>query len=363
MLVQGIKTWAKVKQLNPTIAVQATATGTVAKNYAKYTRTASQSVSANSVIICNVLENTSGTAIAVNTSTGQVTLTAGTYRLRGTVGSIAGATAASFIGYAWYNETASAYIGEGSGWFSPQSLNYNTTAGGTAEAVITVASTAVVSFRALNPTNVSSIGGTSADWGTPYAYPWIDIEQMGAAFALNTLATMATTGDVSVGGNLSLTGSFQGVEPSYTFVDDSGSASWWLLGTWNTVQNGQTLYMRIVSHGGYNGVAAQSQVTELIWAASNGTATYNGATGPMYAAGNATINSRLGTGNITYQAPSKFRIVQVSSTQYQVYGYFGAYTRGSTYSVQTSNLCTWTHSGTPVSTPGGNYFEFTPTTY
>jgi hypothetical protein len=202
----NIGTKAIIQQINPTIAVQATATGTVAKNYAKYVRTASQSVSANSVIICNVLENTSGTAVSVNTSTGQVTLTAGTYRLRGTVGSIAGATAASFIGYAWYNETTSAYIGEGSGWFSPQSLNYNTTAGGTAEAVITVASTAVVSFRALNPTNVSSIGGTSADWGTPYAYPWIDIEQIGASFALNALDTMSTTGNVSVGGNLTITG-------------------------------------------------------------------------------------------------------------------------------------------------------------
>jgi hypothetical protein len=206
MLIQGIKTWAKVKQLNPTIAVQATATGTVSKNYAKYVRTASQSVSANSVVICNVLENTSGTAVSVNTSTGQVTLTAGTYRLRGTVGSIAGATAASFIGYGWYNETTSAYIGEGAGWFSPQSLNYNTTAGGTAEAVITVASTTVVSFRVVSPTNVSSIGGTSADWGTPYAYPWIDIEQMGATFALNALDTISTTGNVAVGGNLTTTG-------------------------------------------------------------------------------------------------------------------------------------------------------------
>jgi hypothetical protein len=206
MLVQGIKTWAKVKQLNPTIAVQATATGTVSKNYAKYVRTTAQTVSAGAVVVCSTLESSSGTAVSVNTSTGQVTLTAGTYRLRGTVGSIAGATAASFIGYGWYNETTSAYIGEGSGWFSPQSLNYNTTAGGTAEAVITVASTTVVSFRVLSPTNVSSIGGTSADWGTPYAYPWIDIEQMGATFALNALDTMSVTGNVSVGGNLTVTG-------------------------------------------------------------------------------------------------------------------------------------------------------------
>jgi hypothetical protein len=56
-------------------------------------------------------------------------------------------------------------------------------------------------------------------------------------------------------------------------------------------------------------------------------------------------------------------MVQVSSTQYQVYGYFAAYTRGSTYSVQTSNICTWTHSGTPVSAPTGNYIAITPSTF
>jgi len=200
--------------------------------------------------------------------------------------------------------------------------------------------------------NISSKPTTISGYGITDAYSNSNVSSYLPTYAGNI-----------TGGNLSLTGSFQGLTPSYTFVDDSASASWWLLGTWNTVQNGQTLYMKIISHQGYNGVASQNQVTELIWAASNGTSTYNGATGAMYAAGNATINSRLGTGNITYQAPSKFRVVQVSSSQYQVYGYFGAYTRGSTYSVQTSNLCSWVHSGTPVSTPGGNYLEFTPTTY
>ena len=56
-------------------------------------------------------------------------------------------------------------------------------------------------------------------------------------------------------------------------------------------------------------------------------------------------------------------MVQVSQTQYQVYGYFGAYTRGATYSVQTSTLCTWVHSGTAVSAPTGNYIAITPTSF
>jgi hypothetical protein len=126
----------------------------------------------------------------------------------------------------------------------------------------------------VNPSNVSYIGGNAADFGTPYAYPWIDIEELGASFAFSP--QIATNGNLTVGGNLVVSGNiagsavnvtapiFTGVTPAYTFADDSASASWYLLGTWNTVQNGQTLYMRIMSHSGYNGVANQNQVTELI---------------------------------------------------------------------------------------------------
>jgi hypothetical protein len=358
------RTWARATLLNPSIAVQATATGTVAKNYAKYTRTASQSVSANSVIVCNVAESSPGTAVSVNTSTGQATLTAGTYRLRGTAGTTVSSNASSFIGYGWYNETTSAWIGEGAQIISPSSINFNVSTGGTAEAVITVASTTVVSLRVISATNIGSIGGNQSDFAGTYANPWIDIEQMGATFALNALDTMTTTGNVTVGGNLSLTGSFQGVEPAYTFAADSDIASWYLLGTWNTTQTGRTLYMKIVSHAGYNGVATHNQVTELMWAVSNGTATYNGSTGaPMYGAGNASVNSRLGTGGGSYGAPNIFRMVQVSQTQYQVYGYFASYTSGSTYSVQITTYDTWVHSGTPVSAPTGNYIAITPTSF
>jgi hypothetical protein len=51
-------------------------------------------------------------------------------------------------------------------------------------------------------TGVTSIGGNQSDFAGTYANPWIDIEQMGATFALNTLDTMTTTGNVTVGGIL-----------------------------------------------------------------------------------------------------------------------------------------------------------------
>ena len=206
----GIGTKAIIQQINPTIAVQATATGMVSKNYAKYVRTTSQSVSSGSVVICSTSESSSGTAVSVNTSTGQVTLTAGTYRLRGSVGSMAGSSATSIIGYSWYNETTSAYIGEGAGWMSPSSTNWNSTSGGTAEAVITVASTTVVSFRVVSVSNVASIGGNAADFGSPYAYPWIDIEQIGATFALNALDTMTLTGALTATGSITSVGNVSG---------------------------------------------------------------------------------------------------------------------------------------------------------
>jgi hypothetical protein len=219
---------AVIQQINPTIAVQATATGTTNTNFIKYTRTASQSVSANSVIICNVLESSSGTAVSVNTGTGQVTLTAGTYRLRGTAGTIVSSLAASFIGYGWYNETSSDWIGEGAQIISPSSTNFNTSNSGTAEAVITVASTTVVSLRVISASNIGSIGGNQSDFAGTYANPWIDIEQIGSTFALTNIGTLATTGDVSVGGNLTVGASGGNVSTKVT-------GSWTLTTGANTV--------------------------------------------------------------------------------------------------------------------------------
>ena len=368
----------EITQINPAIAVQATATGTLNANYAKYTRTTSQSVSANTVVVCNVVENVSGSDISVNTSTGQVTLVAGkTYRLRGTVGTMAGSTVSSLLGYCWYNETTSSWIGEGSGWVSPGSTNWNSAAGGTAEAIFTAASTTVVSFRIISANNVSSIGGTAADWGSPYGYPWIDIEEIGTAFSLNTINTLTTTSSVSVGGNLSVAGNitgtlnvtaptFHGVTPSWS-LGDSASAAWFLLGTWNTTNAGTSLYMRLIAHCGYNAVALQNQVTELMFVTSNASSYIAGSSGNFYANGLASANSRLGTGGTSpsYQAPNYFRIVQVSLTQYQIYAYFGsAYMRNSNYSIQISSGDTWVDGGGGVvSAPSGNYITITPTSF
>jgi len=205
----------------------------------------------------------------------------------------------------------------------------------------------------------------------------ITIRQINQAFALNALDTMSTTGNVTVGGNLAVSGNiagtlnitapvFHGVTPDWG-LNDSVTAAWFLLGTWTTVNAGTCLYMRLLAHCGYNAVANQNQVTELMFVTSNGSSYIAGSTGNFYAAGSASVNSRLGTGGTSpsYQAPVYFRIVQVSTTQYQVYAYFGAaYMRNSNYSLQITPGDTWVDGGgNAVSAPGGNYITITPTSF
>jgi len=151
-------------------------------------------------------------------------------------------------------------------------------------------------------------------------------------------------------------------------LNDVASAAWFLLGTWNTSQAGNCLYMRLLSHCGYNGVATQNQVTELMFVTSNDISYITGSSGNYYAAGSSSVNSRLGTGGTSpsYQAPSKFRIIQVSKTQYQIYAYFSsAYMKNSNYSIQITPGDTWTDGGGNggVTAPTGNYVEITPSTF
>ena len=151
-------------------------------------------------------------------------------------------------------------------------------------------------------------------------------------------------------------------------LGDVASAVWFLLGTWNTSNAGNLLYMRLIAHAGYNAVATDNQVTELTFATANGDSYITGSSGNFYANGLASVNSRLGTGGTSpsYKAPNKFRIVQVSQTQYQIYAYFSAaYMRNSNYSIQISPGDTWVDGGGSgtVSAPGGNYIDITPTAF
>jgi hypothetical protein len=249
-----------------------------------------------------------------------------------------------------------------------------TTANGAGYMSATVTTTGAATYTVGLWSTATGIGLYSDSAGRTKA----QATKLDSIFALNALDTISTTGNVSVGGNLSVTGNiagtavkitaptFQAVTPDWT-LSDSASATYFLLGTWNTSNAGTTLYMRMVAHTGYNAVAIENQVTELVFVTSNGSSYIAGSSGNYYANGLASVNSRLGTGGTapTYKAPQTFRIVQVSQTQYQIYCYFAAaYMRNSTYSIQISSGDTWTDGGGgAVSAPSGNYITITPTAF
>ena len=188
----------------------------VPASYAKYTRTTQQtgSLVANTVIVCNVSENTFGSDISVNTGTGQVTLQAGrTYRLRVSVPGWTTSGSNGTLQWCWYNETTPGWLGEsGENYPGSTGASYGA-AGGSAEAVFTPGVTTVVSFRILSSNNISALGGNN-DFSTTGSYPWIDVQVIGGQAALTGFSTtgnitggnVLTTGVISSAGNVTVSG-------------------------------------------------------------------------------------------------------------------------------------------------------------
>ena len=188
-----------------------TVTGTTTTNLIKYTRSTQQTgLSNGSVVICNVLENSLGNLISANTSTGQITLTAGkTYRLIGMVPNFT-TSGNPWPQFCWYNETTAAYIGNSAMSYPPSSNAAYGAFGGPAEAVITANTTTIVSFRLQQgASGLTGIGG-SGDFATAGSYPWIDIEEIGSTFALNALDTMQLSGSLVTTGSMTSIGGITG---------------------------------------------------------------------------------------------------------------------------------------------------------
>jgi hypothetical protein len=139
----------------------------------------------------------------------------------------------------------------------------------------------------------------------------------------------------------------------FAIANTATTASWVNLGTWSTVNQGTTLYMRIVAHAGFNADTTQSQVTEVYFKTSNASSNVNG----FYGDCSVSRNTVLGTCTV---APSTIRVVQNSQTSYTFYGYFGTWTDGSHYTYSTDNKSTWTHSGALSAAPTGTYIDVTP---
>jgi hypothetical protein len=119
----------EVEQLNPTIAVQATATGTVATNYIATTRTTSgQTFTSADDVILNTTDQSVGSSVTYNTSTGVYTLTAGTtYELSFTPSwTFSGSSNDPYVQYDWVDATTNTALDSDSGSFATAySYQYN----------------------------------------------------------------------------------------------------------------------------------------------------------------------------------------------------------------------------------------------
>lgn len=168
-------------------ATIATASGSgVSASILRGSRSAAQTGLTNGgTVIFTQVDNTSGQEMSLNTSTGQITLAAGrTYRLMAQVPNYQTSAAETRTQFAWYNETASTYIGSSSNAYTPSSgASYGAT-GGLSEAVITTTTTTVVSYRIAQLSNTSQLGG-SADFLTAGSYPWFEAQVISGNTAVN----------------------------------------------------------------------------------------------------------------------------------------------------------------------------------
>lgn len=127
-------------------------------------------------VIFTQVDNIAGQEMSLNTTTGQITLAAGrTYRLMAQVPNYQTSAAETRTQFAWYNETAGAYIGSSSNAYTPSSgASYGAT-GGLSEAVITTTTSTVVSYRIAQLSNTTQLGG-NADFTNTGSYPWFEAQ-------------------------------------------------------------------------------------------------------------------------------------------------------------------------------------------
>jgi hypothetical protein len=227
------RTKATATSLSPSIAVQATATGTINNQYASITNGTDISITTGVAKDVTFDTVTASSGIPYSTSTGVFTLTSGvTYRFTGEI------SFAGYTGYALYqlvdattntpvNNQISANPSYNSGFAEANNNTY--------DAIYTPSTNQTVKFRVTG----SSFTGTGVIRGGYYGR--INVQQINNAFALNALDTMTTTGNVTVGGNLTVTGNVAGnvattFESTWTVPTGNSTQSF-------TVSSSNTYYM------------------------------------------------------------------------------------------------------------------------
>ncbi len=229
----------------------------VSASYMRGSRSTQQTsgLTTNSVVVFTQTDNSTGSDISLNTSTGRITLEANrTYRLMGMVPNFTTSGGDVRPQFCWYNETTSTYIGSSAAAYVPSSAAAYGTFYGPAEAVITTNTTTVVSFRFLvGSSSLVAIGG-SGDFSTTGSYPWFDIEVISGNSPLvnGTSGTSGTSGLVDYTG-LITTGSISTTQNITGSVIISGSlniitTSQLQIGTGSGDEGGEILLAKAITN-------------------------------------------------------------------------------------------------------------------
>ena len=181
----------------------------VSASFMRGSRSAAQTGLTNGgTVIFTQVDNTAGQEMSLNTSTGQITLAAGrTYRLLAQVPNYQTSSADARLQLAWYNETSGAYIGSTSNAYPPGSgASYGATAG-LSETIITTTTTTVISYRIVQLSSATQLGGSS-DFPVAGSYPWFEGQVISGNTAVNgqsvdyIQASLSTNQALSAAGNI-----------------------------------------------------------------------------------------------------------------------------------------------------------------
>ena len=191
-------------------ATIATASGSgVSASFLRGSRSSGQTGLTNGgTVIFTQVDNTAGQEMSLNTSTGQITLAAGrTYRLVAQVPNYQTSSGDARLQLAWYNETSGAYIGSTSNAYPPGSgASYGATAG-LSETIITTTATTVISYRIVQLSSATQLGGSS-DFPVAGSYPWFEGQVISGNTAVNgqsvdyIQASLSTNQALSAAGNI-----------------------------------------------------------------------------------------------------------------------------------------------------------------
>ena len=183
----------------------------VSASYVRGSRSTAQTTGlvANGLVVFTQVDNSTGSDISLNTSTGKITLAANrTYRLMAQIPTFMSSGANSRPTFSWYNETTSGWVGSLSAIYAPSDGAGYSSSMGMSEALITTTGTTVVSYRIISNSLVTSLGG-STDFTTTGSYPWFDIQVISGMVPLmnGTSGTSGTSGSNGSSGTSGSNGS------------------------------------------------------------------------------------------------------------------------------------------------------------